>query len=411
MHIKRYWLLVVLIPFCVLAIGTYYVSGAGDQKPDYYLETIKGQEIDGASLLVQGQLNGKMISISTQGTESESEQLSYLERLDTKFYYQGQLNKLLKENRSFMRGKSDVNAFYEDDKVLAYVAAESPNDTSKGQSNLLKISVKWKLEKKNANFEIQADKRNDEIMRIYDVQVKDQVMKVLINRQQRGNNLHPEFTDAGYDVYTIDLLNNSLLSKEKITANTQDNAIPIRSTYVWASDIIGPNGYAIFDRSENKKIDKVDSQTEKRYEELVNREILVYDLWNGKWQIFQNDLLHNFLMEDHEMVAIQYTGQELSLISISEKAESRVMRVNFAENKEISDVKFSLQAIQKEWGRANWTLRDKDRLYLLMYDGRHNPLAAIVELQTGNMIYQAEVQRKDDDRIGNLNVNGLHVKK
>ena len=229
MHIKRYWLLVVLIPFCVLAIGTYYVSGAGDQKPDYYLETIKGQESDGASLLVQGQLNGKMISISTQGTESESEQLSYLERLDTKFYYQGQLNKLLKENRSFMRGKSDVNAFYEDDKVLAYVAPESPNDTSKGQSNLLKISVKWKLEKANASFDIQADKRNDEIMRIYDVQVKDQVMKVLVNRQQRGNNLHPQFTDAGYDVYTIDLSNNSLLSSEKITpANTQENTNQIR---------------------------------------------------------------------------------------------------------------------------------------------------------------------------------------
>ena len=86
------------------------------------------------------------------------------------------------------------------------------------------------------------------------------------------------------------------------------------------------------------------------------------------------------------------------------------MRVNLAENKVISDVKLSLQAIQKEWGKAYWTLLDKDRLYLLMYNGRHNPLAAIVELQTGNMIYQAEVQRKDDDRIGNLNVNGLHVK-
>ena len=82
---------------------------------------------------------------------------------------------------------------------------------------------------------------------------------------------------------------------------------------------LGPNGYAIFDRSENKKIDKVDSQTEKRDEGLVNREILVYDLWNGKWQTIQSDSLHSFLMEDHEMgMAIQYTGQELSLMSISD---------------------------------------------------------------------------------------------
>ncbi|MDR6554052.1 hypothetical protein [Paenibacillus qinlingensis] len=406
---KRYWLLATLIPFCVLALGTYYVSGTSDQKQEYVLKTMKGIESDAAELQIKVNMDGITTTVSTKGSESDVEQLSYLDRLDAESYYDEDLRRLVNEHRSFMRGKSDVNSFYEDDQVLAYVGTEAHNDASKKQSDRLTISIMGKLDQETTSFHVRADKKNDEYIGIHDVQVKDQTMKVLVNRMRTDK--YPQFYHVGYDMYTIDLTNQSLLKSEKIlAAETQANEIRTTTWYISSNDRIGPSGYAIFDRSENKTIDKVgESQTVKRNEGLVNREIRVYDIWNGQWWTLQSEPLHSFLMEDNSMgMSIQYANQELSLAAISENKDTHVMVVQVAENKVIRDVQLPLQAIQKEWGRVNYSLVEKDRLYLLM-SGRPNPAIAIVELQTGNILYQGEVERKNQKSIGYINAYGIKV--
>lgn len=407
---KRYWLLATLIPFCVLAIGTYYVSGAADQKPEYVLKTIKGLESDGAGLQIKVDMDGIQSIVSTKGSESEVEQLSYLEKLDANYYYDNDLKRLVKEYRSFMRGKNDVNAFYEDSKLLAYVGTEAHNDVSKRQSDMLTISIMGKSDQKKSSFQIRTNKKIDEYIGIHDVQVKDQVMKVLVNRLKTDK--YPQFYHVGYDMYTIDLTSKSLLKNEQIlAAETQANEIRTTTWYISGKAQLGPSGYAIFDRSENKIVDKVESQTVQRNEGLVNREIRVYDIWNGQWQTLQSEPLHSFLMDDHSIgMSIQYVNEELSLAAISEDKDTHVMIVNVAENKVIRDVQLSLQAIQKEWGRANYTFVEKDRLYLLM-SGRPKPATAIVELQTGKILYLGEVGRKDQNRNVYINANGIEVQK
>ncbi|MGO4496572.1 hypothetical protein AB4114_11800 [Paenibacillus sp. 2RAB27] len=405
---KRYWLLATLIPFCVIAMGTYYVSGTSDQKQEFVLKTMKGLESDAAGLQIKVNMDGITTTVSTKGSESEVEQLSYLERLDAESYYEDDLKRLVKEQRSFMRGKNDVDAFYEDDQVLAYVGTEAHNDASKKQSNRLTISIMGKLNQETSSFQVRADKKNDEYINIHDVQVKDQIMKVLVNRMRTDK--YPQFYHVGYDMYTIDLTNKSLLKSEQIlAAETQANEIRTTTWYIAGNARIGPSGYAIFDRSENKIIDKVESQTVKRNEGLVNREIRVYDIWNGQWRTLQSEPLHSFLMEDNSMgMSIQYANQELSMAAISENKDTHVMVVNVAENKMIRDVQLPLQALQKEWGRVNYSVVEKDRLYLLM-SGRPKPSAAIIELQTGNILYQGEVERKDQNSIGYINANGIKV--
>lgn len=408
---KRYWLLATLIPFCVLAMGTYYVQGTGDQKPEYVLKTMKGSESEAAGLQIKVNMDGITTTVSTKGSESEVEQLSYLARLDAESYYEDDLKRLVKEHRSFMRGKNDVNAFYEDDQVLAYVGTEAHNDVSKKQSNQLTISIMGKSGEETSSFLVHTDKKNDEYINIHDVQVKDQIMKVLVNRMRTDK--YPQFYHVGYDMYTIDLTNQSLLKSEQIlAAETQSNEIRTTTWFISGNAQIGPSGYAIFDRSENKIIDKVvERQTVKRNEGLVNREIRVYDIWNGQWRTLQSEPLHSFLMEDNSMgMSIQYANQELSLAAISENKDTHVMVVNVAENKVIRDVQLPLQAIQKEWGRVNYSVVEKDRLYLLM-SGRPKPNAAIVDLQTGNVLYQGEVERKDQNSIGYINANGIKIQK
>ncbi|NOU63363.1 hypothetical protein GC096_04805 [Paenibacillus sp. LMG 31461] len=405
---KRYWLLATLIPFCVIAMGTYYVSGTSDQKQEFVLKTMKGLESDAAGLRIKVNMDGITTTVSTKGSESEVEQLSYLERLDAESYYEDDLKRLVKEQRSFMRGKNDMNAFYEDDKVLAYVDTEAHNDVSKKQSNRLTISIMGKMDQVESSFQIRTNKKNDEYIGIHDVQVKDQVMKVLVNRMRSDK--YPQFYHVGYDMYTIDLTNKSLLNSEQIlTAETQADGIRTTTWYISDKGKLGPSEYAIFDRSENKIIDKVESQTVKRNEGLVNREIRVYDIWNGQWRTLQSEPLHSFLMEDNSMgMSIQFANQELSLAAISENKDTHVMVVHVAENKVIRDVQLPLQAIQKEWGRVNYSVVEKDRLYLLM-SGRPKPSAAIIELQTGNILYQGEVERKDQNSIGYINANGIEV--
>ncbi|KRE45625.1 hypothetical protein [Paenibacillus sp. Soil724D2] len=407
---KRYWILALLIPFTALSISMYYVTAAEDVKPDYYLKTLGGEEKEALPMTVQARYENERVDIQTNGSSYPSEQQSYMKRLDSSFYYLEELGGLLEEHRSFLRGKRNVNAFFEDEKGIAYVGFETEFDLDKIQSDLLDISFYQKGTKKSESFQVKVQKNKDEYVSILDVQVKERTMKLMISQyQQSGKYSTPN--NSEYYMYTLDLDKKSIVEKKLVAAvTTQDKSIRTIITNIWSSGLIKPSNYAIFDRTSYQLNGTKEDTAEAKNQVIVNRDILVYDIWNGQMTTIQSDPVHDMLMKGNpENLSIRYIGDDLFLTLLSEFSESRVLQYQLVENKLKHDVKLTLQDWQTEWGRAHNTQIANNRLYMLAL-GRKDPGVVIADLDTGKIVYQGVIERKDELGSNRLSFENISVR-
>lgn len=393
---KRYWILALMIPFTVLSISMFYVTAAENDKPDHYLKTLAGEEKEAFPVVVQARYENERVDIRTKGSSYLSENQSYWEKLDSSFYYMEELGELLEEHRSFLRGKRTVNAFFEDEKGIAYVGSDTQFDSDKVQSDLLDISLYHKGTKKSESFQVKVQKNKDEYISILDVQVKERAMKLLISQYQQSGK-YSNTNNSEYNMYTLDLDKKSIVEKKLIAATTsQDKSVRTIITNIWSSGLIKPSNYAIFDRTSYQLTGAKEDTAEVRNQAIVNREILVYDIWSGQMTTIQSDPVHDMLMKGNpENLSIRYIGDDLYLTLLSESSESRVLRYQLVENTLKHDVKLSLQDWQTEWGRAHNTQIANNRLYMLSF-GRKDPGVVIADLDTGRIVYQGVIERKDE---------------
>lgn len=409
---KRYWILALLIPFTVVSISLYYVTASEDHKPDFYLNTLEGDEKEASPLIVKAQYANEKIDILAKGSSYLSEQQSYWEKLDSSYYYLEELGGLLEEHRSFMRGKRNVNAFFEDEKVIAYVGSDTQFDSDKVQSDLLDISMYHKGTKKSEAFQVKVEKNKDEYISISDVQVKERTMKLLVSINKRPGK-YVNSSNSEYRMYTLDLDKKSIVEKQLIAAiASQDKSIRTTITNMWSSGLIKPSNYAIFDRTSYQLNDAKKDNAEAREQGIMDREILVYDIWSGQMTTIQSEPVQDMLMKGKpEDLSIRHVGDDLYLTLLSDSSEPRVLRYQLAENKLKLDVKLLLQDWQKERGRARAhnTQIANNRLYMLDFDGK-SPGVAIADLDTGRIVYHGVIERKDKLGINMLSLENLLVR-
>ncbi|MBA2940524.1 hypothetical protein HZF08_19690 [Paenibacillus sp. CGMCC 1.16610] len=398
---KRYWILVVLIPFVVLTISIYYATASEVDKPDYYLKTLGGREEEASHITVRGQYTSEPIAIRPAGSEYPTDKDSFWERLDSTYFYQDELQELFKEYRSFMRGKKNLSALYVDEKLIAYAQYDFRFKKSEIQSDMIEISVMEKAKKSSQSFQVKLPKEKNEFINVLDVYVKDQSMKLLVNQYQKsGKYSQPE--DAKYVIYTVDLDKKSIEGKQLIaTGVSQDQTSQTTTALISSNNVMKPNRYLLFDRSSYALDGKKD---------ILNRELLYYDIWNGQLTTVQNELVRDLLMNGKPgELRIDYLGDDLYFTPMNIYDQSRVVHYNLAEKKLQSDVKINL----KDWMQDELHVQMKqfvdNRLYMNYY-GRKSPGVAVVDLDTGRIVYQGEVARKDGLDLNNLMINGITVK-
>ncbi|MEC0230005.1 hypothetical protein [Paenibacillus alba] len=404
---KRYWMLLVLLVFSLSSISFHYVGAVQGPKPDYYLKMVTGKEEEAAGLAVKGSYQVEPIVVTTKGSEYPNDHQSYLEKMDFSYYYDVELKELLNEHRSFMRGKKDRNAFFEEDNVIGYVGSDYQYDLDKGQSDILDIALYDKGKKKNsAAFKVQIKKNADDYISICDVQIKGQTMKVLIVFQQPLAGKRHVFKNPEYHMYTIDLDKKMVVAHERIeTGAKQEDKLKSVVTYTGASDFLKSNRYEIFDQ---RTYEWKDGNEDNR--KLMNRELFVYDIWKGQLTKILNESIHELLMKPKvENQTIQQVGDDLYISLISEAEPSQVMRYDLVENKIKSDTKLELQTMQSKWGQARITQIVNNRVYVLML-GKLNPEVAIIDLDTKKTVYEGVVERRGSPDMNELAISDLSVK-
>ncbi|UKS27500.1 hypothetical protein LOZ80_00670 [Paenibacillus sp. HWE-109] len=407
---KRYWLLIVLIVFSVCSMSYYYVAEAQSPKPEYYLKTIAGQEENAAKVVVQGSYEVEAISVTTQGSYYPSDHQTYWKQLDSSDYFLDDLAGLREQHRSFMRGKRDVNAFFEDEKVIGYAGSESPFGLEKEQSDILNIALYDKGQKKqSADFKVQIKKNKDEFISVSDVQVKERTMKVVVAYQPKFHS-ETEFASTEYHLYTIDLDKRSIVAHERIETGAKQDAKLRTIVYnVWGTQPLSAKGYIIFDQTTYALKDVKDHRPDTSNDELLNHEIFAYDIWKGQLTKIQNESIQKLLMKSGDDLIIRQTGDNVYFNLFSESGPSEVLSYSISDNKVNSDVVLELQSLQSEWGRTGIFQIVNNRLYMLMF-GKQNPAIAIVDLATKKTIYQGVIERKDMVKVDKLAFSDITVK-
>jgi hypothetical protein len=404
--VKRYWKLAVLIPLIVLCIGTFYTDASGSNNPEFFLNAKEGNEQEASRVLLQARYKSDTVSISTKGSEYQSEQ-SFWKSLDSDYYDSNGLKDLAKEYPQFMRGKRYPNAFYIDDRVIGYANIDSPPDFWKGQPDfIIKVSLYDKKQKDSSSFEVRVPKRNVySFIHLYNVHISGQTMKLFtFNYVKNG---HTEV-----HLYTLDLDKKNLMTDQTILpsrssdANSLDDIREVSET----NDLKQQSDYTVFQVNHHKIGSTTESSESSKTEDT--RELLVYDIKRGKLSKIESDSIDELLKETSAL-EINQTGDDLFLISKDNPKGLRVIRYNLADQKISSDLTIAFKDIQVNKGAVSFSKIENNRLYMLVTTNKDRlavPTVVIAELNTGRIVYQGVVSRKDDKDLGNLQILTLSLK-
>jgi hypothetical protein len=406
---KRYWKLAVLVPFIILCIGTYYVEASGGNGPEYYLKLLAGNEKEASQVSLQANYRNEELFINPEGSEYRKEQ-SFWESLSPN-YYSKELEKLVKVNRQFMRGKTDLNGFYEDDQFIGYVDIRSLGLVKDRFNAPFTVSLYDKKRKGSSSFEVSLPKVNIyNFINLHDVQIDGQTMKlVTINfkksESNAGYNMYPEV-----HLYTLDLDKKNIVEDQVIFSEApldENNRVNIMG--VDETDPLKQSRYAVFQTIHSKKVKAKESS-----EAYVpdHRELFVYDLKSGKPVTIQDELINEILKGTDEQ-DISHSGDELYLTSWTDQKGAHVIRYSLAENKVEKDLTIAFNQHQSVAGKVSISRIANNRLYMLvnMRKGESTvPTVVIAELDTGGIVYQGEVSRKDNKELSNLMIDNIIIK-
>jgi hypothetical protein len=276
---RKYWKLIATTTVIVLSIGTFYVNStmSAESHPEFVIQTISGNAEEVKTLVLEGSYTdtSSMNYVSTNLTIT-SEESTYYSRsfIDQIIGRPPTVIKELQEKyRTFMRGKEPfANYFFENEQFLAYATVDYKIGSFKSRDFKFDISVLNKEEGNIDSFTVEVPDGGElDYIFVDDVQkVEDELY--LITRNTMGNNDYNFYEEE--HIYTIDIANQKVSNHEAIihTPNGQsDNYVNVQ---LIESGPTKANEHLILVKTEKKVIE----DTESTREEVINQEILSYNL-------------------------------------------------------------------------------------------------------------------------------------
>src|SRR5690625_2961563 len=287
---KRYWKLTTLAIFIVAVIGALFIqtSLATSRFPEFVIKHQSGDKAEVKPLKVMGnyeanEMNYVYTEISDQGTSYRNYDSSYL-YFSQENYLQSEMKHLIKNYRSFMRGKQDeqIYSFFEDQNFLAFAGLKSEYVYSHhGRwTYSFVIDVLDKKTKKNTAFEL-AIPENEKYnyLNIQGVQLINDELNIITTNEPLSNNEY--YAQEEIHIYTVDLNTQKIVEDLEISSTTADlEENQWYSIYgVHRGTDIGPNNYFVFQEEKQEEI----MLDEGYYDhQTIMRQYIVYDFESGE---------------------------------------------------------------------------------------------------------------------------------
>ncbi|MGG0790616.1 hypothetical protein ABE132_18300 [Peribacillus simplex] len=218
---KRYLCSIIIGMVVILSIGTYYVKVASSASslPKYTFKTLEGSDKELDPVIINATLQNGNFYESLRfesNTTTYASESSYLENLTGGQDHQ--IERLIKEHRSFMRGKDSISSLYEDDDFLAYAWVNSEFTNNGKMEAEFDIGLLEKKDEEETSFQIELpDQERIMNVDVRDVQLVHSKLQVLTMIDVNSNN---EKQTKEVHLYTIDLANKKILSDKTLLSET-----------------------------------------------------------------------------------------------------------------------------------------------------------------------------------------------
>ncbi|MED4688242.1 hypothetical protein [Peribacillus frigoritolerans] len=398
---KRYLCSIIIGMVVILSIGTYYVKVASSASslPKYTFKTLEGSDKELDPVIINASLqNGsnfyEPLTIESNTTTYESEK-SYLENLTGR--QNQQIETLVKEHRSFMRGKDSISSLYEDDDFLAYAWVNSDGE----MEAKFDIGLLEKKDEEETSFQIELPNQGRILNAdVRDVQLVRSKLQVLTMNDVNSNN---EKQTKEVHLYTIDVANKKVLSDKTLVSETftdpdqVDFEMPIDvapsqpNNMVFISLIKGVNHEDGFEEKlKESKLLSYNYETEKL--ETVKKESLSLDMARAGFADGKN-------LYAVEMKSGKY---RIKTFDLSSQTLTSDTELDIAANKEEQ-----YTAAFKN-GRVYFLLNGMNQEGLLTY----KPAKLLIsDIKTGKTLYKGEtVINKKNSKSFELYIDDLEIK-
>ncbi|CAK6478535.1 hypothetical protein BFRIG_04811 [Peribacillus frigoritolerans] len=401
---KRYLCSIIIGMVVILSIGTYYVKVASSASslPKYTFKTLEGSDKELDQVIINASLqNGsnfyEPLTIESNTTTYASER-SYLENLTGR---QGhEIERLVKEHRSFMRGRDSISSLYEDDDFLAYARVNSEYTKSGNMEAEFDIGLLEKKDEEETSFQIELPNQG-RIMNadVRDVQLVHSKLQVLTMNDVNSNN---EKQTKEVHLYTIDVANKKVLSDKTLVSETFTD--PEQVDFEMPIDLAPsqPNNMVFI--SLIKGVNHEDGFEEK----LKESKLLSYNYETEKLETVKKGSL------SLEMARSGYTdGKNLYTVEMK-SGKYRIKTFDLSSQSLTNDTELDIAANKEEQYTAAFK---NGRVYFLLNGmnqvGKTNKPAKllIADIKTGKTLYKGEtIINKKNSKSFELYIDDLEIK-
>ncbi|MCM3675355.1 hypothetical protein M3699_16105 [Peribacillus simplex] len=400
---KRYLCSIIIGMVVILSIGTYYVKfSSASSLPEYTFKKLEGSDKELDPVIINASLENnaffESLMIESNGTTYESER-SFLENLNGRQDHR--IERLVKEHRSFMRGKDSISSLYEDDDFLAYAWVNSEITNYGKMEAEFDIGLLEKKDEEETSFQIELPNQ-ERIMNadVRDVQLVHSKLQVLTMNDVNVNN---EKQTKEVHLYTIDVANKKVLSDKTLVSETftYPNQVDIEMpTDVAPSQ---PNNMVLI--SLIKGVNHEDGFEEK----LKESKLLSYNYETEKLETVKKGSL------SLDMERSGYAdGKNLYVVEMK-SGKYRIKTFDLSGQTLTNDTELDL-AVNKE--EQYFAAFKNGRVYFLLGNEVHQdsltykPVQLLIaDLKTGKTLYKGEtvINKKNSKSFG-LFINDLEVK-
>ncbi|MFF2458852.1 hypothetical protein [Peribacillus simplex] len=398
---KRYLCSIIISLVVLLSIGTYYVKVASSASslPRYTFKTIEGSDKELDPVIVQATLeNGDFyepLTIESNRTTYGSDRPLWSDR------YDHQIERLIKEHRSFMRGKDSISSLYEDDDFLAYAWVNSEFTNNGKMEAEFDIGLLEKKDEGETSFQIELP-HQERIMNIdvRDVQLVHSKLQVLTMIDVNSNN---EKQTKEVHLYTIDLANKKVLSDKTLLSETFN--YPNQVDFEMPIDIAPsqPNSMVLI-----SLIKGVNHEEGPFEEKLKESKLISYNYETEKLETVKKGPL------SLDMARSGYAdGKNLYTVEMK-SGKYRIKTFDLSSQTLTNDTELDIAANEEEQYTAAFK---NGRVYFLLnemnQEGESNKPAKllITDLKTGKTLYKGEtvINKKNSKSFG-LYIDELEIK-
>ncbi|OAB42414.1 hypothetical protein [Paenibacillus glacialis] len=378
---RRYWISIVLSVFIVVGLGTYYVYGAVVRFPEYKISKVSGDVNEGTKIVVQGGFleGGRYQSIFAT---AEGSDYPIRSNLFTQMFWgtgsgmteQTDIRQIIKDHRSFMRGKGKISNFYKDDKWIIYADAVVHITYNAKTEIVLSIDLLNKTTGVVKHYETKVDdSTNYSQTFIEDVQLNGEQIHLLISQRSTGiiNGSEGEYRDYAININSGAITNNGRIA----FGDTTKDYVELFDRSIMNSIVSSPSDYAILSVTDQQP----------RVNEYMDEHFYSYAYKTGELTDLSETLMKAGI---DDIGNLSLDGNVLSIL-IYEEEFIKLTRYNL-DTGSLANKVISLTAKQLDADQIVMGITKNNRLYILSHKN-DIPKVAVLDETNGAIRYTGEI--------------------